>query len=240
MPSAWAAVLVALAALAADVKAAPGTCEALRCFNTIPTACCPAQFVDNARVGVPLDQMMTTPLEEMQVGALYATCSSNCTSIIFGTTPSFPNFVESCLTTQGLFPMSLKQVYQSSPSLCNAYCAVFAYYTSPDQGPSFALSEIPDICAKAITGAERECSPDCRAVLQKVEDSECRGRLAQVATFGLGARIAQAYETCDISFAEDPPQSDVYLLRNSAVGSKVLVGLVAAVPAVLFAVLLLA
>lgn len=38
---------------------------------------------------------MTLPLEELQAGALAGACSKNCSSIMFGLTPAFPNFVQS-------------------------------------------------------------------------------------------------------------------------------------------------
>lgn len=50
---------VALVVVIAPATAAPGACVALRCFNTVPGACCPARFIDKDTYGGTLEQVVS-------------------------------------------------------------------------------------------------------------------------------------------------------------------------------------
>lgn len=226
--------LVALVACLAPATAASGACEAVRCYNTVPESCCPANFIDAKAIGATQEQAMTLALEVLQVGALRGACTQNCSAVVFGSGLGFPGFVESCLTTQGLFPSNLQQVYRSSASLCSGYCGILKY--SEERGEDFTLLEIPTVCS----AGESPCSTECRNLLEVVDDADCRGRMTNITTFGLGARIAQAYDDCGIAFNSNAAaDSQTYFLVNAAAGADVMPwALLAAVGAAALALLL--
>lgn len=117
----------------------------------------------------------------------------------------------------------LIQVYQSSPVLCQAQCAFAAYSKQQQitpqlsTGPDFALTTIPSVCQDAITPTTGNgtCSPSCRQLLSvvrilftavlcgwvyqmqpdgsQVADPDCRGRLVNVPTFGIGQQMYVAW-----------------------------------------------